>query len=65
MAYYAYIAVSDRDGSLYTGQCTNLGHRLRRHNRGLVKATKGKVPYRLAYFEGYRTRQKQCGENGN
>jgi putative endonuclease len=56
MGFYVYIAVSDRDGSLYTGQCGNLAERLRRHNSGLVKATKGKAPYRLGYFEEYETR---------
>jgi putative endonuclease len=56
MAFYAYIAVSEKDGSLYTGQCVSLSQRLKRHNRGLVKATRRKAPYRLGYFEEYPTR---------
>ena len=56
MPYYVYIAVSLVDGSLYTGQCNNLVDRLRRHNKGMVKATRGKAPYTLGYFEVYQTR---------
>ena len=44
------------DGTLYTGQTQNLKERFRRHNGGLVKATRSRAPYRLAYFEVYRTR---------
>ena len=56
MVYYVYILESETDGSLYTGQTNNLRSRFRRHNRGLIKATKAKTPYRMGYFEIYGKR---------
>jgi putative endonuclease len=58
MAFFVYVLVSERDGSLYTGQTGNLRDRVAKHNKGLVKATKGKVPYRLVYFEEFVTRSE-------
>jgi putative endonuclease len=56
--FYVYILVSLLDSSLYTGQTNHLPERLKRHNRGNVKTTKQKAPYRLAYFEAYPTRSQ-------
>ena len=58
MAFFVYILVSEKDGSLYTGQTMDVKARLERHNRGLIKATRGKVPYRLGYVEEYATRSE-------
>jgi putative endonuclease len=63
MAFYVYILTSEQDGSLYTGQTNDLGHRLQRHNSGCVKSTKSKRPYKLRYFEEYSTRSEaMCRE---
>ena len=56
MLYYVYIIVSQKDGTLYTGQTNNLGKRIMRHNKGLIKSTKSKAPYQLGYFEMYDNR---------
>ncbi len=56
MPYFVYILVSLKDGTLYTGQTNNLKKRLEWHNKGLVKTTKPRIPYQLAYFEQYNTR---------
>lgn len=56
--FFVYILVSKVDGSLYTGQTDKLSERLKRHNRGLVKATKAKRPYELGYFESFPTRRE-------
>ena len=58
MPYFVYILVSQKDGSLYTGQTNNLEKRLLRHNKRLVKTTKSKAPYRVGYFEEFDTRAK-------
>ncbi len=58
MGYYVYILVSEVDGSLYTGQTTDLPNRVRRHNRGLIRATKAIIPYMLGYFEVYGSRSE-------
>jgi len=47
-----------KDGSLYTGQTSNLQVRIEQHNKGRVKATRTKAPYRLGYFESFDTRAK-------
>jgi putative endonuclease len=54
--YFVYILVSLKDGTLYTGQTNNLKKRLEQHNKGLVKSTLPKAPFRIAYFEKYETR---------
>ena len=56
MPFYVYILASEQDGSLYTGQTKDLAARLKMHNKGLVKATKPRTPYRLGYYEVYQTR---------
>ena len=56
MPYYVYILVSQKDGTLYTGQTNHLYERLERHNKGFIKTTKSKIPYQLGYFEMHDTR---------
>ena len=56
MPYYVYILVSERDGTLYTGQTNDLTVRLQRHNKGLITSTKRKTPYTLQYFEVFESR---------
>jgi putative endonuclease len=58
MAFFVYILTSEKDGSLYTGQTSNLIERVRRHNAGCVKSTKSKRPYALGYFEKFSTRSE-------
>ena len=56
MPYYVYILVSETDGTMYTGQTKDLTVRLRQHNNGLIKSTKGKTPYTLQYYEVFESR---------
>jgi len=49
--YYVYVLLSLRDKELYTGFATNIEKRLYKHNGGLVKATKGRRPLKLIYYE--------------
>lgn len=56
MKYFIYILESTKDGSLYTGQTNDLVKRVNKHNKGLVKSTKPKIPYNLCYFEEFETR---------
>ena len=58
MIYYVYILVSEVDGTLYTGQTNNLKERIRKHNKGQIKSTKAKIPYKLAYFEILESRSE-------
>ncbi len=58
MKYFVYILQSLVDGSLHTGQTSHLVERLDKHNNGLVKSTKARAPYKLCYFEVYRSRSE-------
>ena len=58
MAFFVYMLVSEKDGSLYTGQTSDIKARLERHNRGVIRATKRKAPYRLGYVEEHATRSE-------
>ena len=58
MRCYVYILQSDKDGKHYIGCTSNLKDRLRRHNRGLVKATEHRTPFRLMYSEAFETREQ-------
>ena len=53
MPYFVYILRSERDGKQYIGCTSDLAERLRRHNRGQVRATKHRAPWRLVHVEKY------------
>ena len=49
--HYVYVLFSSKDKKLYTGSTNNLAERVKRHNRGLVAATKYRRPLKLIYYE--------------
>ncbi len=51
MLFYTYVLKSEKDGKLYIGCTNDLKIRLSEHNRGLVQATKGRLPLELIYYE--------------
>ncbi|HCN83782.1 MAG TPA: nuclease [Sphingobacteriaceae bacterium] len=54
--YFSYILKSEKDGKYYYGSTENLEKRLIKHNRGDVKATKGRRPFMVHFFEEHETR---------
>ena len=56
--YITYILKSEKDNTHYYGHTKNLQSRLKLHNSGKVKYTKGHIPYKLIYFEEYETRSE-------
>ncbi|MDQ7815907.1 MAG: GIY-YIG nuclease family protein [Melioribacteraceae bacterium] len=56
--YFTYILKNLKDNSFYYGFTSNLEKRLDEHNKGKVKYTKGHLPWRLHYFEKYKTRSE-------
>jgi putative endonuclease len=52
MSYYVYFLRSDKDGTTYVGIANDVFSRLKEHNRGKSKYTKGHIPYHLVYQEG-------------
>ena len=53
--YFVYILKSLRDDRTYIGYTNNLDERLKRHNSGLVPATKHCMPLRLIHSESFET----------
>ena len=49
--FIVYILVSEKDGRYYYGYTSDLVKRLKYHNSGKVKSTKGRRPLRLIYSE--------------
>lgn len=49
--YYVYILISLHDGGFYIGFCTDLKQRIKKHNNGLVRATKFRRPFKLIHYE--------------
>jgi putative endonuclease len=56
--FYVYIIESLKDGTYYIGQTEDLSSRLDIHNKGLSKYTSRKLPWRIIYFEEYKTRKE-------
>ena len=51
--YHVYVLKSKRDGHLYTGSTSDLTNRIKAHNSGKVRSTKGRRPFVLLYSEPY------------
>lgn len=56
--YYVYFLHSLKNGDLYIGSTNNISARLKRHNDGLVRSTKGYIPWELLDFEEFSTRSE-------
>lgn len=55
---YAYILKSIKDGTYYYGSTADVIQRIKKHNNGKVKYTKGHRPYKLHYHEEFKTRKE-------
>ena len=58
MKYYVYVLKSQSYGVLYIGHTNNLDIRLKEHNLGKSRYTKGRMPWDLLYKEEYNTRSE-------
>ena len=56
--FYAYILKSRKDGTFYKGSTKNIEERIRIHNSGKEKYTKGHRPNTLHYYEEFKTRKE-------
>jgi len=54
--FFVYILQSKKDKELYIGFAPGLRKRFKKHNLGLVKSTKSRIPFRLAYYEAYASK---------
>jgi len=56
MAYAVYAIQSSVDDRIYVGFSENLENRLKEHNHGKTKSTKGFRPWVLIYYDEVETR---------
>jgi putative endonuclease len=49
--YYVYVLESEQDRKFYTGFTRDLQKRIEEHNSGISRATKGRIPFNLVYYE--------------
>ena len=58
--YYVYVLKSNAKGRHYIGHTESITERLRKHNGGLVRATKYGKPWSCIYTEEFLTRADAC-----
>lgn len=63
--YFFYILKSKKFKKLYLGYTNDLRKRLSEHNKGLSKATKPYIPWRLVYYEAYLSKQEAITRENN
>lgn len=56
--YYTYVLESTKDKKRYIGWTNNLKERYRKHNKGLVKSTRDRAPFKLVYYEACNNKEK-------
>lgn len=56
--FYTYVLKSKKDDKLYIGFSSDLKKRLQEHNKGLVEATKSRVPLEIVYYEACLNEKK-------
>ncbi|MCF8366282.1 MAG: GIY-YIG nuclease family protein [Bacteroidales bacterium] len=58
MSFFTYILKSESHGNYYYGSTQNIEERLKYHNNGRVRYTKGRRPWELHYFEEFNNRSE-------
>ena len=56
--YFTYILKSIKDGSFYYGSTLDISARLKQHNSGKVKYTKGHRPWIIHYYEIFESKSE-------
>ena len=53
--YFAYVIKSKAHDYYYKGHCKDLAVRLNQHNSGMTKSIRPFVPFKIVYFEEFKT----------
>lgn len=53
--FYVYILKSSKDNKLYIGSTNDLKKRFKQHNEGKVFSTKKRRPFKIIYYEAYKS----------
>ena len=49
--FYIYVIKSLKDEKIYVGHTNDLRERIEQHNKGEVKSTHSRKPFKLVYYE--------------
>jgi len=55
--YFVYVLLSEKDNKFYTGYTKNIELRFEQHQKGLVKSTRNRRPFKLIYYEACLNQQ--------
>ncbi|MFA6398139.1 MAG: GIY-YIG nuclease family protein [Patescibacteria group bacterium] len=55
--YYTYVLKSQKDNKLYIGYSTDLQKRFQEHQKGLVRSTKDRRPFKLIFYEAFKDKR--------
>jgi putative endonuclease len=58
MSFYAYVLKSISSDFFYKGHCADLEVRLKQHNNGKTISIRKYIPFEIAYFEEFATRNE-------
>jgi putative endonuclease len=56
--FYAYVLKSIEHDFYYKGHCEDILQRLEQHNSGKTKSIRHYIPFKLVYFEAFKTREE-------
>ena len=56
--YYVYVLKSLKNSDLYIGSTADLDERIKLHNAGKVKSTRGYMPWELVEYKEFCSRSK-------
>jgi putative endonuclease len=56
--FYTYVIKSLNHPFFYKGHCQDLNVRLAQHNSGMTHSIKKYIPFEIAYFEEFTTREE-------
>lgn len=56
--FYIYVLKSIKYNRFYTGSTDNLNKRLKEHNSGKTKSTKGFLPWEIIYTEKFSSKEE-------
>ena len=62
--YYTYVLLSSRDNKFYIGFTSNLKRRIKEHEQGKNVSTASRLPVKLIYFEGHRSKRDAMRREG-
>lgn len=56
--FYTYVLLSEKDNKHYIGWTNDLKKRVVKHKKGLVQATRNRLPINLIYYEACLSQEK-------